>query len=98
VTDELTDNAALHRYEFRVDGTLAAFVVYVREGDTITLIHTEVKDQFEGHGVGGRVAKAVLDTARDHGWRVVAACPFIRSYIERHPEYDDLTSEPGGAP
>jgi predicted GNAT family acetyltransferase len=88
---DVTDRADQHQYELHVDGSLAARMVYVRHGDTITLIHTEVEPEFEGQGLGGRLAAAVLDDARDHGWRVVAQCPFVKSYLDRHPDYTDLT-------
>jgi len=93
VTDpDVVDNADEGQYELRVDGRLAGLVLYRRHDNAITLIHTEVEDGFEGQGIGGRIAKAVLDDARAHGWRVLAQCPFIRSYIERHPDYRDLTT------
>jgi uncharacterized protein len=95
---DVTDNPAESRYELRVDGAVAAFVTYHHHGDRITFIHTEVDEAYEGHGLGGRLAKAVLDEARARGWKVVPRCPFIAGYIERHPEYADLTSGPGGAP
>ena len=40
-------------------------------------IHTETLDAFAGHGVGGRLVKAVLDQARDRSLRVVPRCPFV---------------------
>jgi predicted GNAT family acetyltransferase len=92
MADELVNDAAHHRYLFRVDGEVAGFVEYRFAGDErIVLTHTEVDERFEGHGVGSRIAKAVLDDARSHGWQVVPRCPFIAEYIQRHPEYDDLT-------
>ena len=41
-------------------------------------------------GVGSRLIRAALDSARDQGLRVVPQCPFVRAFIERHPEYRDL--------
>jgi uncharacterized protein len=32
----------------------------------------------------------MLDDVRARGELIVASCPFIRGYIERHPQYDDL--------
>ena len=47
-------------------------------------------DEFEGRGVGGRLVAGVLDDIRARGLLVVPLCSFTRSYIERHPEYQDL--------
>jgi hypothetical protein len=38
---EVTDIAARRRYEMVVDG-VTAYVTYVRHGDRLTLVHTEV--------------------------------------------------------
>jgi predicted GNAT family acetyltransferase len=90
--DELVNNAELHRYELRIDGEVAGVVEYRFAGEgRIVLIHTEVDERFEGHGLGGRLAQGVLDDARAHGWQVVPRCPFIADYIRSHPDYADLT-------
>ena len=53
--------------------------------------HTSVDPDYEGHGVGSALARAALDDVRAHGISIVARCPFIAGYIDRHPEYADLT-------
>ena len=53
--------------------------------------HAEVAPAFEGRGVGSALAAGALDRVWESGERVVALCPFIRAYVERHPEYEDLT-------
>ena len=52
--------------------------------------HTEVFDAYEGKGVGSALARGALDDVRARGGRLVALCPFIAAYLERHPEYADL--------
>jgi uncharacterized protein len=68
---------------------------YQRDGDTMTLTSTHVPGSAEGRGVGSALARAALDHARAGGLRVVPNCPFMASYIERHPEYQDLVDGPG---
>ena len=46
----------------------------------------------EGRGIGGALAKAGLEFARANHLQVVPLCPFVRSYIERKPEYQPLVS------
>ena len=31
-----------------------------------------------------------LDDVREQGKRIVPICPFVHSYIEKHPEYQDI--------
>ncbi|MCW2819761.1 MAG: hypothetical protein JWR42_2548 [Marmoricola sp.] len=92
---EVEDNPSEQRWEARLDGELAGFVVYrLDETDdepVVDLVHTEVDNRFEGHGIGSALARAALDGARREGSRrVVASCPFIAAWIERHPDYTDL--------
>ena len=59
---------------------------------TIVFTHTVIEEQWNGRGLGTRLARHVLDEARRRGLRVRPKCPFIRSYIEGHPEYADLVA------
>ena len=91
----VTDNKEQHRYELKFSGKEApAILVYREHGDTITLIHTEVPPELEGHGLGGKIAKFALDDARTRGLQVVASCPFVSAYIRRHPDYMALLTGP----
>lgn len=86
---EVVNNEERHRFEVRVEGHLAQ-VQYRRSGDKITFTHTEVPEALSGKGVGNALAKTALDFARENNLKVVPICPFIRTYIQRHSEYQDL--------
>ncbi len=86
----VTDNAAAGRYEAHRDGELAGFLDYVLKRGRLALVHTETLPAHVGNGVAGAVARFALEDARARGLRVIAICPFVRSYLERHPEYADL--------
>jgi uncharacterized protein len=63
---------------------------YERSGDTLILSSTHVPPDAEGEGVASALARAALEFAREQGLRVHPACSFMRSYIERNPEYQEL--------
>ncbi len=86
----VTDNAELDRYEASVGGAVAGFAAYRLHDSTIEFTHTEVEGAHEGHGVGSELVGRALDDVRERGLRVRPLCPFVRSYIERHPAYQDL--------
>jgi predicted GNAT family acetyltransferase len=90
LTVRVTDNKVRRRYEAFVGDTLAAYATYALTADGITFIHTATDPGFEGRGVAGHLARAALDDARARGLRVTPLCPFIASYIDRHPAYADL--------
>ncbi|ANC31733.1 GNAT family N-acetyltransferase [Isoptericola dokdonensis] len=72
------------------DGTEAGGAYYRRRDGVVTFTHTEVSPEFEGQGVGSALAAGALATVRAAGERVVPLCPFIKAYIARHPEQQDL--------
>ena len=78
------------RYEVTVDGELAGFAEYRLIEGARVFTHTEVLDAYEGKGVGSALARGALDDVRFRGDRLVALCPFIAAFIERHAEYTDL--------
>lgn len=80
------DVPAASRYEARCGDELAGFLDYRLEGDRIVLVHTETLDGFEGRGVGSALVETAFDAAADAGLVVVPECPFVRTYLTRHPE------------
>ena len=81
----VTDAPDQHRYEVRLDGELAGFAVYHRRGGRAYFVHTEIDPAFEGKGLGSPLARRARCRARTRE-PIVPLCPFIRSYIDRHPD------------
>jgi len=86
---DVVDNETARRFEITVDGH-TGFLRYAKEGDRIELIHTEVPPALGGRGLGGVLAKAALEYAKQRGLKVIATCPFVKKYVERHTEYHSL--------
>ena len=89
-TVEVKDNPAENRYEAWVEGALAGFSEYKPKDGWLVFTHTEVKPEYEGQGVGSKLAKEALDDVRARGLKLTPQCPFINSWIKRHPAYADL--------
>jgi len=87
----VTRNEEAQRFELFVDG-LRALLRYRRFPDRIVIMHTEVPQAFEGHGLAAKLSRAALDFARLHHLRVVPLCPYVSEFILKHPEYQDLVS------
>ena len=84
------DNEGERRFELRAGGELLGFIGYRLHPDAITLVHTEVFPAHSGQGHAATLARAALDEVRSRGLKVVPSCPYVRSYIGKHPEYADL--------
>lgn len=85
------NNEEAHRFEATVDG-LRALLTYRRCPGKIILDHAEVPPPIEGKGLAAKLTHTALDFARAHQLRVVPLCPYVASYIRRHPEVHNLVS------
>ena len=86
---DIVDNKAQHRFELAVDGHIAA-AYYELAGGVITFVHTEVPPELGGKGIGSKLAKGALDQVRTDGLKVIAQCPFVKAWIDKHPDYAEL--------
>jgi predicted GNAT family acetyltransferase len=74
---------------FRYVGTgheQEARLEYRAEDGRLDLHHTEVPDELGGRGVGGQLVRAAVERAAGSGETVVPTCPFVRSWLEKHPD------------
>jgi len=86
----VVDKPESGRFEILVDGEVAGFAEYQRSGSTVLFTHTEIDSSFEGRGLGSILARGALEATRTQRSSVLPFCPFIRGYIQRHPDYLDL--------
>ena len=86
---EVRDNRDAGRFETDVDGKTAVLDYRLLDG-RLRLVHTGVPPSLEGRGIGTRLARFALDVARERDLDVLPDCPFVASFIRRHPEYLEL--------
>ena len=77
--------------QFRVGEGADAAVLQYRQTDTrITFLHTLVPEALRGQGIAQKIAHAGLEHAKAEALRVVPICPFVQSYLKKHPEYQTM--------
>ena len=86
----VVDDEAAQRFDATIGGDHAGSIEYVVTHGRLALIHTEVLPEYEGKGVGSGLVRFAIAEARRRELRVVPTCPFVRSYIESHPETHDI--------
>ena len=89
---EVRDNTEAHRFEVTLGDTIGV-IDYEKHGDTYVMTHTGVPKEYGGQGVADRLAQVALNQVRDEGAKVVPACPFIKTYIQRHKDYAPLVAD-----
>ena len=88
---EIRLNTIESRFEALHMGKVIGFVTFfVREDKSMVVPHTEVNAEYEGQGIAGALTKDLLDYARENSFPVEPLCPYTKTYITRHPEYQDL--------
>jgi predicted GNAT family acetyltransferase len=96
---EVVDVDTMHRYELLEDGELLGYLSYTDravEGAEDAppfvrdLQHTVIEREHRGRGLGSVLVPAALEDLRARGAKLIATCPFVRSWIEEHPDDRDL--------
>lgn len=88
----VVDNPSESRFETETSAGLAV-LEYSRSGKRLMLEHTEVPRAVRERGIGSRLVAAAFGQAREQGLEVIPYCPFVRAYVERHPEVRPLVGE-----
>ncbi|MGB3343341.1 MAG: GNAT family N-acetyltransferase [Aequorivita sp.] len=89
----VVDNKEKRRFEAFIDG-YPAIVEYSVEPGVIVLEHAEVDPALKGRGVASDLVENVLLQIELLGLKVVPECPFIKKYIEKHPEWESILVDP----
>jgi predicted GNAT family acetyltransferase len=82
------------RYEIVEGDRVLGVAAYEHRGSTLVFTHTEVDQDSGRSGLGSTLVRAALDDVRSQGITIVPRCPFVRGWIERHPDYADLIARP----
>jgi len=84
---EITNNEQNMRFELKLEGHVA-FLEYRYKKGNLALMHTEVPAVLEGKGLGSALAKYAFQFAKHTNLPVLVYCPFVSSFLKRHPEYE----------
>jgi predicted GNAT family acetyltransferase len=59
-------------------------------------ISTHTEDAYRGQGLAGKVVKYTLDKALEEGYRIVAICPYVKSWLDKQddPRYEQARDTP----
>ena len=77
------------RFDTRIENLLCT-IDYELVGENLSLNHVGVPKPLEGRGIAGQLTQAALDWARAEHYRVIPVCPYVQTWLRRHPEYQDL--------
>ena len=79
------------RYALLQDGEVIGVAEYDLRDDAIDFTHTQVDEEKREKGMASTLVQSALDDVRENSARrVIASCPYVRSWISDHPDYADL--------
>ena len=84
------DNKAQRRFELDVEGGIA-FANYRQTPQAVIITHTETPRALRGRGIASELVQGALELIRADGHKVIAGCGFVVDYLNKHPEFTDLT-------
>ena len=85
---EVTQEA--DRFSIAVDGKPVGLTAFVEHGEQRVFYHTEIDPAFGGRGLASVLIAQALATTRQQGKRIVAICPMVKAYVEKHHDFDDI--------
>lgn len=82
-----------NRFELEVENTIAFIAFDKIEPNILDMVHTEVPEELSGKGIGSKLVSGALQYCKENELKVIPSCPFIKSYIEKHTEWQELVSQ-----
>lgn len=82
------------RFEISVDGNVAGFTQFTDREHRRIFPHTEIGEDFGGQGLAGIVVEEAMRATREEGRTIVPVCPYVKKWLGKHPEYDELVAKP----
>lgn len=84
------NNEERKRYELHIGDHIAIAEYMINKEGTVYMTHTETPVELEGQGIASELIEKSLLDIKDQGRKVFPLCPFVVSYIRRHPEWKSL--------
>jgi uncharacterized protein len=90
---QVEHDAAKDRFVARVGSGEAELTYVERDGRVLDLTHTFVPPEGRGQGIGEDLVEFAFAYARENDYRIKATCPYVRNWLEDHPEKHAQLSE-----
>lgn len=78
-------------YRAHIEGSpLVGRLTWVQHDNVRAAEHTLVPTELGGRGIAGKLVDALIDDAREQGFKVKPVCSYVVKAFEKHPEWADL--------
>lgn len=87
------DHRTASKFVLYEDGDVAGFVQYQMDGAEISILATEISDDFQDRGLTPKLFDNILANLHRRRLAVLPLCPDIRAFIYQNPHYHGLVPE-----
>jgi len=82
-----------HRFAVHFEGSTAV-LDFKKVGEKVfDFRRTFVPPDLRGHGLAGKIVKTALGWAREQNVKIIPTCSYVKAYVDRHPDEQDLVAE-----
>ena len=78
------------RFVARLPEGVATLRYSMRAPRLMDIQSTFVPAAARGRGIGGALVQQALDHARAEGFGVIPTCWYVKTWVDGHPEFEDL--------
>jgi broad specificity phosphatase PhoE/predicted GNAT family acetyltransferase len=97
-TDKTTDKTGAptivtqrgKEFTITVAGETVGIAAFADCGYRRVFVHTEVDDAFQGRGLATILVNEAVKSTRADGLGIVAVCPMIAAFLNKHKQFDDI--------
>ena len=75
------------------DNEVEAELVYSLQHPRLIAEHTEVDEELRDQNRGFELVNALVKFARTHHLKIVPLCPFVKSVMDKKPDFGDVLSD-----
>jgi hypothetical protein len=91
--NKLVFDKVKRRFELNVEGQIAFIDYKLFDKNVMCLTHTLVPKALEGKGYAKSIVEKTLNYIKDNHYTLAPLCPFVRTYLKRHPEWNSIVVE-----
>lgn len=77
-------------YDATIGGQEVGGLTYNDNGGRVVLVAVSILPQFRKQGAATKLIRHVLDDLRAQGKKATVLCPIVRTFIDKHAEYQDV--------
>ncbi|UKN03514.1 N-acetyltransferase [Paracrocinitomix mangrovi] len=89
-------NTIKSKFEFQLEGRQIGYIKFTPIGRIMYLTKIIVPPTLIGKEYGKEMVDKALNAIDKMRFKVIPSSSFIRNYIRKHPEYQNLVYDPGG--